>query len=99
MKRLMIYIGLHNEEVSTATTHIIQNIIKSVTNVDDVRKERKKHESERVKNPAARIRAWPFLSEKIGECPFQGSHIDWETGRLFRIGMKNAASLKSMVFI
>ena len=67
MKRLMIYIGLHNEEVSTATTHILQNIIKTVTNVDEVRKEREKYEAERVKNPAARMRAWPFLSDKIGE--------------------------------
>ena len=64
---MMIYIGLHNEEVSTATTHVLQNIIKSVSNVDDVRKEREKYEAERVKNPAARMRAWPFLADKIGK--------------------------------
>ncbi len=68
MKRLMIYIGINNEEVSTATMHVVQNVIKTMTDVDDVRKEREKYEAERIKNPAARMRAWAFLSDKIGAC-------------------------------
>ena len=67
MRRLMVYIAVNNEEVSTATTHIVQNVIRAVTDIDRIRQEREKYETERTKNPHSRMKAWAFLSDKLGK--------------------------------
>ena len=67
LKKILLYIASEDETISTSMTHVLQNIINSISNLDNIKKDREKHEAARKADPAARIRPFPFVFEKIGE--------------------------------
>lgn len=70
LRKVLLYIGSESDQISTAMAYMLQNIINSVTNLDNIKKEREKYEAKRAADPAARMRPFPFCVEKIGRCQF-----------------------------
>jgi len=66
LKKLCSVISLDHEELSTAAAHLMRKIIESVTGIENIKTEREKHEVKRKADPAAKLRPFPFISEKIG---------------------------------
>ena len=60
--------GVDNDELSTATAHVLQNQISAVTNLDSIKKERDAHEEKRQKQPNLRLRPYFHVHDKIGVC-------------------------------
>ncbi|ESO08016.1 hypothetical protein HELRODRAFT_110263 [Helobdella robusta] len=50
LKKVLIYIGSDDENISTAMTHFLQNVINSLSKLEDIKKEREKHENDQTKN-------------------------------------------------
>jgi len=44
----------------------MRKIIESVTDIDNIKGEREKYETKRKGDPAAKMRPFPFIWEKIG---------------------------------
>ena len=61
-------ISYDHEELSTAAAHLMRKIIESVTDIDNIKDEREKYEAKRKADPAAKMRPFPFIWEKIGMC-------------------------------
>jgi len=66
LKKLCSVIGFDHEELSTAAAHLMRKIIESVTDIDSIKTEREKYEGKRKADPAAKMRPFPFIWEKIG---------------------------------
>lgn len=67
LKKICIYMGIDNDEISTAMAHVLQNMIAAVTNLDSIRKERDAHEEKRKKEPNSRLRPFFHIYDKIGQ--------------------------------
>lgn len=65
LNKVMAYVGLDDDCVSTSMTHFLQNVINSVSGLEQIKKDREKHEAARKADPAARMRPFPFCFEKI----------------------------------
>jgi len=66
LKKLCSIVGYDHEELSTAAAHLMRKIIESVTDIDNIKGEREKYEAKRKADPAAKMRPFPFIWEKIG---------------------------------
>jgi len=66
LKKLCSIVGYDHEELSTAAAHLMRKIIESVTDIDNIKGEREKYEAKRKSDPAAKMRPFPFIWEKIG---------------------------------
>lgn len=67
LSKVMAYVGLDDGCISTAMTHFLQNVINSLSGLEQIKKDRERHEAARKADPAARMRPFPFCFEKIGE--------------------------------
>ncbi len=63
-----------HEELSTAMTHCLQNILNAISELEKFKAEREKHEARRKACPGDRLRAYPFLWEKLGKIE-SGLHL------------------------
>lgn len=70
MRKILLYIGSASDQISTAMAYVLQNIINAISNLENIKKEREKHEAKRKAEPAARMRPFPFCFEKIGRFCF-----------------------------
>ena len=69
MKKICMLIGSKIQTVTTAATHLIQTIMKALTDVDTYWSDYAKHQEERKKGSStARFRDW-HLGENKGEIP------------------------------
>ena len=66
LKKIVIYMGVDHDEISTAMAHVLQNMISAVTNLDKIRKERDDHEEKRRNEPNLRLRPYFYVYDKIG---------------------------------
>lgn len=67
LKKIIAVISVDDDELSTAMAHLLKSVINAVTNLENIKNDREKHEAKRKADPAAKIRPFPFLAEKIGQ--------------------------------
>jgi len=67
IRKMIAYISSEDDQLSTAMTHVLQNILNSITDLENIKKEREKHETTRKSDPSAKLRPFPFVFEKICE--------------------------------
>ena len=65
---MAFYISMDHNEISTATAHIVQNIINSITDIEGIRKEKEQHEHMRKTQPGLHLRPFAFVKDKISKC-------------------------------
>ena len=70
LKKLCSVISYDHEELSTAGAHLMRKIIESVTEIDSIKTEREKYDAKRKADSSSKMRPFPFVAEKIGECGF-----------------------------
>jgi len=66
LKKLCGIISYDHEELSTSAAHLMRKIIESVTDINSIKAEHEKYEAKRKADPAAKMRPFPFIWEKIG---------------------------------
>ena len=65
IKKICIYIGQDDEQISTAMANVMQTVLLSVTSLDKLRKERDAHEAERLGDRNKRMLPWITVDDKI----------------------------------
>lgn len=65
LQRIMKIISFDDEEVSTAMTNILQNILISISDIENIRIERDKYEAYRKSDLNNKERPFPWIAEKI----------------------------------
>ena len=71
LKKICVYMGFDDDEVSTAMANVLQNMISAITDLDRIRKERDTHEEKRKKQPNLRLRPFFHVFDRIGGCSHQ----------------------------
>lgn len=66
LKKILLYIGVNDDNVSTAAANMLQNILASISDIEAIKAERDKYEEMR-KVPGNKLRPFPFISEKVDE--------------------------------
>ena len=70
--KICLAISSQNEQISTASAHLLRNIITAISDLDSYKKDREKHETLRRKDPGLKLRPFPpiqlgnhnFLSDR-----------------------------------
>ena len=65
LKKICIYIGQVEDQMSTAMANLLQNVLLSVTNLETIKKEQETHEDERKKDPNKKLRPWLYVYDRI----------------------------------
>ena len=67
LKKTLSLIGYDNNDLSTASSHLLKTVIESITDLEHINDERTKYEAKRKADPASRMKPFPFIWEKIGK--------------------------------
>ena len=67
LKKICFWIAEKSNDLSTAAAHLLQNILVSLTHIEEIRKEKEKYEADRKADVTSKLRPYPFIAEKLGE--------------------------------
>ena len=67
LEKIILTIAHTDNDISTAAAHCLQNICTSISDIEEIKKEREKYEAARKADSACKLRPFPFVGDKIGE--------------------------------
>ena len=70
LKRILVYVSTDSEDLSTASAHLLQNIITWISDVENIRKAKDKYETRRLAESGCKDRPWVWVADKIGQSNF-----------------------------
>ncbi len=65
-KRISIYIGVDDSDISLSMVHLLKNIMLAITDLEKIKEDRDKYEKARKTDRTTNMRPWFHVYDRIG---------------------------------